>query len=72
MHKARPLYFQGFEYVKLSQLPFDQAQMLRSCLPVTSYLKVDYEESTDCIYYDDYEYWYDNSFFQFEPYEMDF
>lgn len=74
MLKVRPRFSHGIEFIQLSELPFDQAQNLKNWLSLNSYLKINENNELieDCIYYEDYEYWYDHQFDKLDTPEYDF
>lgn len=63
MSKLSPHRQGTLEYIRLSELPGSQANILREWLP-ESYLTKLQEEgfvADDCIEYEDYEFWYEYS-----------
>lgn len=74
MTKLMPNIWNGVEYVQLSNLPFDQYQIIVGWLPSSSFLAMDKEgvESEDCVYYEDYEYWFDHKYLNLESPVFDF
>lgn len=61
MNKVQPSFFDGTEYLRISQLPFDQAIIFREWMPETAIFTISHDEfvKDDCVKYDLYEYWFD-------------
>ncbi len=74
MTKVKPKNWNGVEYVNLSQLPFDQYQNILSWLPTTSFLgnEMKNRDLEDCVYYEDYEFWFDHKYLNLESPAFDF
>jgi hypothetical protein len=64
--KIKPSYYNGLEFISLSNLPYLQFKQINEWIPITSLMKVvkDGFEYCDCIIYDEYEYWFENFFKQ--------
>ncbi|MEQ8713244.1 MAG: hypothetical protein RIC80_09505 [Cyclobacteriaceae bacterium] len=62
MHKSSPQYFDGFKFVRISDLPYDQSEQLASWIPQEELIKLDVDglKIIDCVDYKDYNYWFDN------------
>lgn len=60
MYKVSPTFFEGFKFVRISDLPEDQSTGLFSWLTRRGIktLKVDSLVINDCVDYDDYDYWF--------------
>ncbi len=60
MTKLVPILIGGKQVVQLSQLTIDQANDLRSFLPPSSIIKLNYKgmELNECIDFSTYEYWF--------------
>ncbi len=60
MTKLIPISLNGKHWIQLSQLSSDQAQVLRSWLPVNCIKKIIFQgmEFTDCLDFETYEYWF--------------
>ncbi|GGZ19430.1 hypothetical protein GCM10007049_09810 [Echinicola pacifica] len=63
MTKLIPILIDNQRIIQLSQLTVDQANDLRSFLPVSSIRQLIYEgmELTDCIDFETYEYWFQSN-----------
>lgn len=74
MTKVKPYNWNGVEYIHLSHLPFDQYQTIVGWLPSSSFLQNDKKnpEWEDCVYYKDYEFWFDHKYLNMESPEFDF
>lgn len=74
MTKIKPDFWNGIEYIQLSSLPFDQYQTIVQWLTTTSFLqnKNRKPEWEDCVYYRDYEYWFDHKYLNLEMPEYEF
>ncbi|MDN3668971.1 hypothetical protein QWY93_06495 [Echinicola jeungdonensis] len=59
MNKLVPILIDNKQMIQLSQLTLDQANDLRSFLPVSSIKKMTYRgmELHDCIEFETYKYW---------------
>lgn len=64
MLKLTPHRLGATDYVRLSELPATQAHSLLSWLPESYLTKLETGEfvAEDCIEYEDYEFWYENSY----------
>jgi len=64
MAKVNPHIDLGTGYIQLSRLPFDQANKLRSWLPMTSVISLSTASGNvqDAVQYSEYEYWFDYQF----------
>jgi hypothetical protein len=60
MTKLVPIFIEGKTWIQLSQLTVDQAQSLKSFLPVLNLQKILFHgiELSDCLDFDTYEYWF--------------
>jgi hypothetical protein len=60
MCKISPSTLNGLEFIRLSHLPFQQAQRLIEWIPTSSFmkLKIAGKDVEDCIPYAEYECWY--------------
>lgn len=63
MTKLVPILIDDKRIIQLSQLTIDQANDLRSFLPVASIQQLMYQgmELQDCIDFDTYEYWFQSN-----------
>ncbi|MDG1277558.1 MAG: hypothetical protein P8O16_09780 [Algoriphagus sp.] len=63
MTKLIPIFINGKKWVQLSQLSQDQANVIKSWLPVNSLRKILFHgmEITDCLDFDTYEYWFNSN-----------
>ncbi|MGF1639054.1 MAG: hypothetical protein ACFCUU_18405 [Cyclobacteriaceae bacterium] len=60
MTKAYPQFYQGQAYIQLSQLPENQASMLKSWLSMFNQ-KINHKENEERINYDVYDMWYETN-----------
>ena len=62
MRKLHPEQHLGIEYIRLSNLPFDQMINLKNWLSDFGVFTIDAQEGTipNCVHYEDYEFWFDN------------
>lgn len=60
MTKLIPIFIEGKKWIQLSQLSADQAQSLKSFLPVNCLKKLLFHgmELSECLDFDTYEYWF--------------
>lgn len=60
MHKVKPVFHSGIEFVQLSKLPARQAEQIVSRIASDNLMKIQYGDVLleDCISYHDYEQWY--------------
>ena len=58
MKKYIPKHYPGTEYVRLSELPIDQAVGLSKWLRETDYYTIN--SFSDCVHADEYEFWLDH------------
>ena len=60
MAKLIPIFIEGKKWIQLSQLSSDQAQALKSWLPVNCLKKILFHgiELTECLDFETYEYWF--------------
>ncbi|WP_026950741.1 hypothetical protein [Algoriphagus mannitolivorans] len=60
MAKLIPIFIEGKKWVQLSQLSSEQAQSLKSWLPVNCLKKILFQgiELTDCLDFETYELWF--------------
>lgn len=63
MLKLSPHRLEATDYVRLSELPAEQALSLLNWLPESCLTKLETGEfvADDCIEYEDYEFWYEYS-----------
>ncbi|WP_075348926.1 hypothetical protein [Algoriphagus marinus] len=63
MTKLIPIFINGKKWVQLSQLSQDQANVIKSWLPVNSLRKILFHgmEISDCLDFDTYEYWFNSN-----------
>ncbi len=60
--KVQPRYFDGFKFLRLSDLPANQASMFQGWVSGTAGLSLPSEikaEKEDIVQYDDYDFWFD-------------
>ena len=64
MFKIKPKQHRGTEYVRLANLPDEQAGNLLDWLPQTCLTKMEAGEDMldDCIDYEDYEFWFEHCY----------
>lgn len=62
MRKLHPEQFNGTEYIRLSNLPFDQMIHLKNWLSDFGVFTIKGHDGAiqNCVYYEDYEFWFDN------------
>ena len=60
MTKLIPIFIDGQSWIQLSQLSSDQAQSLRTWLPVNYLKKITFQgiELSECLDFDVYEFWF--------------
>ena len=60
MTKISPQFVNGLKFVRASELPLDQSEILSTLMSDQGFMKVNVEgvEWNDCIDYEDYDYWY--------------
>ncbi|WP_194775995.1 hypothetical protein [Pararhodonellum marinum] len=71
MTKLIPILIEGKPVVQLAQLTIDQANDLRSWLPISSIRNMKHQgmELKDCISFETYEYWFRSNHIQSFNYE---
>ena len=62
MTKLIPIFINGKKWVQLSQLSQEQANVIKSWLPVNCLRKILFQgiEIADCLDFDTYEYWFNS------------
>jgi hypothetical protein len=60
MMKLVPIFIDGQKWIQLSQLTMDQAQALKSFLPVNCFKKIRFQgiELSECLEFAVYDFWY--------------
>ncbi|MEM9324986.1 MAG: hypothetical protein AAGA85_05000 [Bacteroidota bacterium] len=60
--KVQPRYFDGFKYLRLSDLPPQQATLFSGWTSLTAHSQVPkdvFSEKQDIVRYEDYDFWFD-------------
>ncbi|NJN26539.1 MAG: hypothetical protein HC819_11455 [Cyclobacteriaceae bacterium] len=62
MNKVRPRHIQGYTYLHLSDLPFDQMVHFKEWIVETDILKLRSNTKTleNCVLYDQYDFWFEH------------
>jgi hypothetical protein len=60
MNKLIPIFIEGKKWIQLSQLSSEQARLIKSWLPISSFRKVFFQgiELTDCLDFEIYDFWF--------------
>ena len=62
MRKIHPERYNGVEFIRLSNLPFDHMVHLKSWLSDLGIFTIQKQHGAiqNCVHYEDYEFWFDN------------
>ncbi len=74
MTKLIPIFIEGEKWIQISQLSSEQANKLKSWLPVYSFKKIIFQgmELCDCLKFETYEQWFRSSELQVRNPVFDF